>query len=153
MPPKTTHIPDESQVDDRGREFIRARHRFPANTMGFLLAPALWMLHFIAMYSLQGAGCALGYNEIRLLGTDALHLALGAVTVLTAGALVATGVASFHAWQRLLRDLENEQRAVPGHATFLAYGALLHAGLFLIATLWGGIPVMLLETCDTLGNT
>ena len=39
-----------------------------------------------------------------------------------------------------------------GQATFLAYGALLHAGLFLVATLWSGIPILFVDACDNLGS-
>jgi hypothetical protein len=32
-------------------------------------------------------------------------------------------------------------------ATFLAQGALLSAGLFLVATLWVGLPILVFDPC------
>ena len=140
-------------VDDHGRDFIARRHRFPANSAGFLLAPVLWFAWFIAVYSVQGAGCAIGLDETRALGFDALRLLLALITLAAAAGLVALGAWSFLSWNRLLRDLEEEEHHRHGYATFLAYGALLHAGLFLVAILWSGIPVLFMDACDALGST
>lgn len=142
-----------SLVDERGRRFIARKHHFPANAAGFLLAPVAWMLYFIAVYSLQGAGCAVGLDSIRVLGTDALHLVLGSLTAAASLLIVVSGVWSFLVWRRLLADMEGEVARVDRRSSFLAYGALLHAALFLVATLWSGIPIMLLDSaCDNLGT-
>ena len=140
-------------VDDHGRDFIARRNRFPANAAGFLLAPVLWFAWFIAVYSVQGAGCAMSFDESRMLGFDALRLLLALITLAAAAGLGALGAWSFLSWKHLLRELEEEEHRRHGYATFLAYGALLHAGLFLVATLWSGIPVLLMDACDTLGST
>ncbi len=147
-----THQAERSLVDEQGREFIAIRHRFPANATGFLIAPALWMLYFVAIYSLQGAGCAANLDMVRVGGTDLLRLVLVLVTVAVAAGIAAAGVASFLAWRRMLRELDDAEGHVHGHGTFLAYGALLHAGLFLIATLWSGVGVFLVDACDNLGS-
>lgn len=144
--------PERSLVDDRGREFVKVRHRFPANATGFLIAPVLWMIYFVTIYSVQGAGCAAGLDTVRVAGTDLLRLVLGAVTAAVALGIAASGVASFVAWRALLRELDDAKSHVHGQATFLAYGALLHAGLFLVATLWSGIAVFFIDACDNLGN-
>ncbi|MBN1240902.1 MAG: hypothetical protein JXB36_20550 [Gammaproteobacteria bacterium] len=143
-------IDDEirTTVDDTGREFIARKHRFPANAAGFLIAPVLWMIDFVAMYSLQGAGCAAGLDDVG--GVDLLRVLLGALTVVVAGTIAASGIWSFRAWQRLLSEMEDEQNVLHVRSAFLAYGALLHAGLFLVATLWSGIPILMLESCDPL---
>ena len=139
-------IPDRRD-DDFGHELVTARRHFPASIPGFLMAPALWTLYFITIYSLHGAGCAAGLDERAVLGTDALHAALIALTAVTAIGIAAFGVASFLAWRRLLEVRERTGRPSSRHATFLSYGALLNAGLFLVATLWSGIPVVLLSAC------
>lgn len=139
-------------VDDHGRDFIARRHRFPANATGFLLAPVLWFAYFIAAYSVQGAGCAIGLDEARVLGLDALRVLLALVTLAAVAGIVVLGLWSFRSWNNLLRELEEEEDRVHGHAAFLAYGALLHAGLFLVAILWSAIPILLMDACDMLGS-
>ena len=141
---------ERSLVDDSGREFIAIRHRFPANAAGFLIAPVLWMFYFVAIYSIQGAGCAVDLDTVRVGGIDAIRLVLGLLTALVAAAMITAGVWSFIAWRAMLRELDDAEGHVHGQATFLAYGALLHAGLFLIATLWSGIPILFVDACDNL---
>lgn len=143
---------ERSLVDNFGREFIAIRHRFPANATGFLIAPMLWMFYFVSIYSIQGAGCAADLDTVRLGSIDALRLVLGLLTAVVSGAMVAVGAWSFAAWRAMLRELEDAKGEVHGQATFLAYGALLHAGLFLVATLWSGIPILFVDACDNLGS-
>lgn len=140
-------------VDDHGREFIARKHRFPANGTGFLLAPVLWMLYFVAVYSLQGAGCAAGLDSVGAVGSvDALRVLLALLTAVVAAGIAISGIWSFTAWRRLLDSVDSEHRLLHLRSAFLAYGALLHAGLFLVATLWSGIPILMLEPCDALGR-
>ncbi len=138
---------EDRAVDDQGREFIAHRHRFPANGWGFMLAPLSWFAYFLAVYALQGAGCAAGLDDRSLFGVNALGFALATLTVAVLAAIAVSGVWSYRAWRRLLEELEEEEHQTRGHSAFLAYGALLHAGLFLVATLWIGIPILLLEPC------
>ena len=142
-----------TSLDNHGREFIARRHRFPANAAGFLVAPVLWMLYFVAAYSLQGVGCAAGLNNVGIGGGNALKIALALLTLFVAAAIGGSGLWSFLAWRRLLRRVEEDEHSVHRHAPFLAYGALLHAGLFLIATLWTGVPILMVDPCDSLGTT
>lgn len=143
----------DGQIDDRGREFIAVHHAFPANIQGFLVAPVLWFGYFIAIYALQGAGCALGLDDQRFLGVTTLRLVLVSVTAIVVLAMGLFGMWSFRSWSRLLHRLDDEQQQRQGHSVFLAYGAVLHAGLFLLATLWIGLPVLLIDSCDRLGSS
>ncbi len=143
---------EDGMVDDHGRDFIAREHRFPANATGFLLAPVTWFAYFLIVYGLQGAGCAAGLDQATVSGMGVLQLLLALVTLAAVAVIAFSGVWSFRAWHRLLEELEDEERRVHGYATFLSYGALLHAGLFLVATLWIGAPILLLDACDTLGS-
>lgn len=136
---------EDRAVDDQGREFLERRRRFPANGMGFILVPVLWFGYFLAVYSLQGLGCA-----GKLLSQDALRWVLGVLTLTVAVAMVALGGWSYRAWRGLLDELDEEECQRRGHSTFLAYGALLHAGLFLVAMSWIGVPILLLDACGSL---
>lgn len=144
---------EEPVVDDYGRDFIAKRHRFPANATGFLMAPILWFAYFIAVYALQGAGCAAGLDQHTVFGVGTLRFMLLALSALAALSIALSGLWSFRSWRRLLKHLDEEERELHRHSVFLAYGALLHSGLFLIATLWTAIPVALIDSCDFLGST
>ncbi|HEX2138625.1 MAG TPA: hypothetical protein VHG33_02825, partial [Woeseiaceae bacterium] len=140
-------------LGDRGRDFIARKHPFPANAAGFLVAPVLWFVYFTGIYALQGAGCALGLEASRLFGVPMLPLMLLLVTVAILAAMVLFGVWSYRSWHDLLEELDEQERKAHGHAVFLAYGAILHAGLFLVATVWTAVPILLLDSCDALGST
>ena len=135
--------PDEdSTVDEHGREFIARTHGFPANGTGFLITPVLWFAYFMIIYALQGAACVGG-----MIGPETLRLTLALLSLAVAGAIAALGVWSYRSWRQLLEELEEEEQQRPGHSSFLAYGALLHAGLFLVATLWIALPSLFMDPC------
>lgn len=83
---------------------------------------------------------------------SALKLILLAITAAAVTAMLVFGIWSFRSWKRL-QGLDGEQRQAYQPAHFLAYGALLHAGLFLVAILWTGVPMLLLESCGTPAGT
>ncbi|MEX2495807.1 MAG: hypothetical protein WD448_06950 [Woeseia sp.] len=149
----TAQHDDDRAVDDEGRDFIARKHRFPANAAGFLLAPVVWFAYFIVIYALQGTGCAVGLDQSSVAGVGTLRLLLLLATLAAVVSISLSGYWSFRSWYRLLHELEEEEKQVQGHSAFLAYGALLHAGLFLIATLWIGVPILLMDSCDALGST
>lgn len=140
-------------LGERGRDFIARKHPFPANAAGFLVAPVLWFVYFTGVYALQGAGCALGLGVSRLFGISTLTVILLLVTAVVVAAMVLFGVWSYRSWHRLLEELDEAERKAHGHAVFLAYGALLHAGLFLVATVWTAVPILLVPSCDALGSS
>lgn len=151
MPTTRTGHHEQREVGDRRREFTDVRHPFPATGSGFLVAPVLWFGYFVAAYSLQGAGCALGLDQASLFGVPALRLILLAVTAAVVAALLLFGAWSFRSWQRLRDELDQEQQQSHQPSVFLACGALLHAGLFLVAVLWTGVPILLLDSCEVFG--
>lgn len=141
----TARRDEDRIVDSHGRDFIAMKHRFPANAAGFLLAPVIWLGYFVAAYSLHGAFCAAASPGPD--GPAALRLALAALTILACVAIAAAGAGSFRAWRRLLHELEDDERQPRDRSAFLAYGALLHAALFFVATLWIGVPILLIGPC------
>lgn len=144
---------DEERIADaRGRTFIAKKHAFPANAKGFLLAPVLWFVYFLAVYSLQGAGCAM-IDPGPAGGAGALRITLALLTAAVAAAIVAQGIWSYRSWKRLPHASESETAHPHAHAGFLAHGSLLHAALFFVATLWIGIPILLIGPCDMVGST
>jgi len=112
---------------------------------GFLLPAVIWALYFAVVYSVQGAGCAAAVEPPGPEGFGPLRAVLLALTLGAAAAIAVTGLGSWRAWRRLrpaaARDTTFER------ATFLAQGALLNAALFLVATLWVGLPILVFDPC------
>ena len=112
---------------------------------GFLLPAAIWTLYFAGVYSVQGAGCAAAIEAPGPGGFGPLRAVLLALTLVAAGAIVVTGLGSWRAWRRLRPAAERDTAFE--RATFLAQGALLNAALFLVATLWIGLPILVFDPC------
>ena len=123
--------------------------RFPANAQGFLFAPVVWFVWFVALYSVQGAGCAIGLHEVGFGGLSVLRAVLAALSVAAAAAIAGVGAKSFRSWRRV-HDSANRAGGRPvDHAEFLAYGALLNAGLFFLAVAWSTFPLVGGELCES----
>lgn len=129
-----------------GRTGERDRPRgLPVTGTGFILPAAIWALYFAAVYSIQGAGCAAAVEPAGPQGFGPLWLVLLLLTLAAAGAIALIGMLSYRTWRRL-RPAADRDTALE-RATFLARGTLLNAGLFLLATLWTGLPILLFEPC------
>ena len=123
------------------------KRRFPANAKGFLLAPVLWFVWFVALYSIQGWGCAIGLDRAEFLGTSVLRVALGALTLAAAIAIGIVGARSLGTWTELRGRGEDTGGRPVDESIFLSYGAALHSALFLIAVSWIGIPILMTDLC------
>lgn len=124
------------------------KYGFPANAKGFLFPPVAWAAFFVIIYSVQGAGCASGMYRAEILGLDGLGVILTLITALTAISILVIGLWSYRAWQRARTEAENNEHSGLGQSRFLAAGAALNAGLFLVATLWSGLPIAWTAACS-----
>lgn len=116
---------------------------------GFVLPAAIWALYFAAVYAVQGAACAAAVEPPGREGFGPLWVVLLLLTLAAAGAIALMGILGYRTW-RQLRPAANRDTAF-ARATFLAQGTLLNAGLFLVATLWTGLPILMFDPC--LGHT
>ena len=134
-------MPDRTDTSDPPRGlFVTGR--------GFVLPAAIWTLYFAAVYSIQGVGCAVPLAEDPG-GSGTLWAVLLALTLAAIAGIAAVAAGSYRAWRRW--DAAADRGARSERATFLAQGALLNALLFLVATIWIGLPVLLFDPC--LGHT
>lgn len=124
---------------------------FPADPRGFLFPAILWALYFVASYSIQGAGCALGWDRPALLGLDVIQVTLLTFTSLVLALLLAIGIWSWRALRSIARTPPDPGADIHvRQARFLAAGAGLNAGLFFVATLWIGVPALWSQSCGAL---
>lgn len=112
---------------------------------GFLLPAVIWALYLAVVYAVQGAGCAAAIEAPGPEGFGPLWSVLLVLTLAAAGGIAASGIWSWRTWRRM-RPLEGRD-VVFERSAFLAQGALLNAALFLVATLWIGLPVVMFDPC------
>jgi hypothetical protein len=109
---------------------------------GLILPVVIWALYFVAVYSVQGAGCAAALAAPGPEGFGPLRAILLALTLVAALAIAGSVLWSWRTWRRV-RGQEERGTAFQ-RATFLP---LLSAGLFLVGTLGVGLPILLFDPC------
>lgn len=117
-----------------------------ATGRGFILPAVIWALYFAVVYAVQGAGCAGALDPADAAQSGPLRSVLLVLTLIAAVAIAAVGVWSWRTWLKVRPAAGRD--SVSERSTFLAQGALLNAALFLVATLWVGLPILLLDPCE-----
>ena len=112
---------------------------------GLVLPAVIWALYLAVVYAVQGAGCAGAIEAPGPDGSGPLRAVLLALTLTAAAAIALTGLWSWRTWRRLRGSAERD--AVFERSTFLAQVALPSAVLFLVATLWIGLPILMFDPC------
>jgi len=112
---------------------------------GLLLPAAIWAFYFAVIYTVQGAGCAAALEAPGPQGYGPLRGILLGITLIAVVAIAASGFWSWRTWRRI-RPEEGRNVAFQ-RSSFLSLGTLLNALLFLIATLWSGLPILLFDPC------
>jgi hypothetical protein len=112
---------------------------------GFVLPAAIWALYFTVVYSVQGAGCAAAVESAGPSGYGPLRAILLGITLVAAAAIAASALWSWRTWRRV-RPREGRDVAFE-RSSFFSLGALLNSLLFLVATLWIGLPILLFDPC------
>ena len=68
--------------------------------LGVISPMIVWSLYFVAVYALQGLGCAQGWHRQSLAGLNALSAALGGLTLATLAVLAVLGRIGWTGWRR-----------------------------------------------------
>lgn len=98
-----------------------------------MLPPILWLAFFLIVYIFEIMGCRFALGAGPILAVN------GIVTVLTLAAVCAV---AWMSWRRHQRLPEGEPSA------WLARLSLLLCGTTLIATVWVGLPLLLVPPCQ-----
>ena len=119
----------------------------PRITLTRMSAPfALWALHFLALYSLQGLACAQALWRTRVAGLETMTWVLWA---LTAGVIAAIAWEALRVWhiRRVLPLGEGAGRADLARRRFMTVLALLGAVIAALGVMFTAAPLALLPTC------
>ncbi|WP_272763620.1 hypothetical protein [Luteimonas sp. BLCC-B24] len=120
----------------------------PRITLTRMSAPfALWALHFLALYSLQGLACAQALWRTRVAGLETMTWVLWA---LTAGVIAAIAWEALRVWRirrALLQAGDAAGRADHTRRQFMTVLSLLGAALAALGVMFTAAPLALLPTC------
>jgi hypothetical protein len=105
--------------------------------IGLLGAPSAWAAHFMVCYGLMEVGCAAGWDGFVVAGLNGVAAAVLLATLLTAPAIVASGLVA-HRLSPRGRDGANDHVRQAG---------LFLSGLFLLAIIFETVSVLVLQPC------
>lgn len=117
----------------------------PWRLTGIAAPMAVWALHLVAVYSLQGITCGQDLGNPRLAGLPALAWWVLALTAACFAALAWLGLRAWRGWRAA-----NADRSTPAIAARRRFGASVTAALSVlaaVAVLFTTIPVLLLPGC------
>lgn len=110
-----------------------------------LAGPVIWFAHFMGVYLLVEAACAVEATEREVLGLHVLSLTtLAATAVAVAVTLVASGLAYLR-WRRGAG--ETEWLDVTDSNAGLAFAGFVLGILSIVAICFVGVPAAVLEPC------
>lgn len=112
----------------------------PHRLTGIAAPMAVWALHFVAVYAMQGLACAQDWQRAPLGGREAVFWWL---LLATLAALVVIAALGLRAW-RALRQPEDD--AARRHR-FARRVTLAASAMALVAVAFTAIPIFLLPAC------
>lgn len=118
----------------------------PQHLTGMAAPMAVWALHLLAVYSLQGLACAEGWQRTRVAGLEAVTWWLLLLTVLALAAIAWLGARARHAWR--VEKTAPEDDVPARRRRFTAAATAILAVIAAIAVTFTAMPVPLLATCD-----
>jgi len=118
----------------------------PWRLTGIAAPMAVWALHLVAVYSLQGVACAEGWDRIRFAGLEALTWWLLALTLAALMALAWLGLRAWRGWQAACSGTEHPPRQTARRRFSAAVTGALSA-MAAVAVCFTTIPVLLLPGC------
>lgn len=108
----------------------------------------LWAIYFVVVYAYLSIGCEKGWSEAELFGLKVLTLALAAITLAAMGAIAALAWMGFRRWRTAANSNSDEGSINESQDRFTGLLTVMTSGLALLATIWVGLPVLLLQPCQ-----
>ena len=110
----------------------------PSALLWFVAGFGIWSVCFVLLYGVQAVGCEWGWHEAPLGFATLQHLILGAILVTHVVVLAVLSAIAVRWWRS---DREN------GAGRFVRASAVTLTLAALIATIWTGIPAVVLRAC------
>lgn len=117
----------------------------PYRLTGIAAPMAVWALHLVVVYSLQGVTCAEGLDRVRFAGGEALTWWLAGLTVVALVALAWLGLRARRGWRDAEPGSDVPARAARRRFAAATTGAL--SAMAIVAVCFTTIPVLLLPGC------
>ncbi|WP_157745174.1 hypothetical protein [Luteimonas chenhongjianii] len=121
--------------------------RLRGMTLTRMCAPyALWALHFLAIYSLQGLACARQLGRERVAGLEIMTWTMWGLTAVILAAI------AWQAWRagqirRALLASDDAGRADHARRLFMVVLCLLGAAISALGVVFTASPLAMLQTC------
>ncbi|MEN1940124.1 hypothetical protein WCE41_00410 [Luteimonas sp. MJ246] len=117
----------------------------PYRLTGIGAPMAVWALHLVAVYSLQGVACAEGLDGPRFAGLEALAWWLVALTAVAMAMLAWLGLRAWRGWHAARAEASMPRLAARRRFAAAVAGAL--SVMAAVAICFTTIPVLLLPGC------
>lgn len=117
----------------------------PYRLTGIGAPMAVWALHLVVVYSLQGVVCAEGLDRMRFAGFEALTWWLGALTAAALAMLAWLGLRAWRGWHAARAD--SSEPGIAARRRFAAAVAGALSAMAAVAVCFTTIPVLLLPGC------
>ncbi len=114
----------------------------PYRLTGMALPMAVWALHFVAVYSVQGVACAGGGAVRRVAGLESTSWWLLLLTLLALLAIGVLGWRAARAWR-----MHAGPQVPTSRDRFAAAATALLALLAAVAVAFTAVPILLLPPC------
>lgn len=114
----------------------------PHRLTGIAAPLAVWALHFVLVYAMQGLACAQGWQRTPWAGREAVFWWLLLATLAAAVAIVWLGL---RAWR--VRRVECAQDDGAHRRRFAAHLTLATSAIALLAVAFTATPIFLLPPC------
>jgi hypothetical protein len=118
----------------------------PSKESGSLVTPVasaiIWISYFFVVYLIAEARCSIALFEFALLGASAAFVLTVAFTLLAIGMIVGLAVRSWRRWRR-----RGDSTDLIEQGRMLGLLGVVSGGIFVLATLLVGVPVLFLPPC------
>ena len=115
----------------------------PDRLTGMAAPMAVWVLHFVLVYSLAGLGCEEGWHLQRMAGLSLLKWALLVSTLAALGVVASLGA---RAW-RVAQSVPSSSTALQRRHRFMARATTILSVLAAIAIVFTATPAAMLPSC------
>lgn len=124
------------------------RQRSPSLWALFLAGPVISFTHFMAVYLLAEATCAVGGPGPDVLGLSLLSLVTLAATAVAIAAIAVLAVLAYRRWRASTDgDRAEDWIEVTDRNPGLAFAGFVLGLVFIAATAFVGVPAAFLEPC------